>query len=307
MTGSLTRIVAAGLAAGWMTAGTLASAQTAAEQLGIPAPDARDGVTLSREGAEIFYQESGSGDPLVLLHGYPLSGALFERVRDRLNDTYRVVTVDHRGYGNSTTEAPVTDVATYAEDALAVMQELEIESAAIGGMSLGGPIVFEMYRQNPDVFDAMILIDSNHMAAGAIEAGIWDGAQTALNDAGEVGAIIPFLIPNILTGETRFETAPAQVDYLTQAMEQASLDGALGGAQVLATRPDSTETLQSVEVPVLVIVGREDPVYPVELAQMTADAAPDGELAIIEGASHAAIFERPEESAAAIEAFLDGM
>ncbi|KKK88050.1 hypothetical protein LCGC14_2747060, partial [marine sediment metagenome] len=240
----------------------------------------------------------------VLLHGYPLSGALFERMRDTLDDSHRVITIDHRGYGKSTTEAPVEDVTTYAEDALAVIEELGIENAAIGGMSMGGPIVFEMYRQNPDIFSQMLLIDTNHMPANKIEAGIWEGAEATLKEKEDVSAIIPFLMPNMLTGETRTETAPAQVDYLTEAMKQASVDGAIGGAKVLANRPDSSETLGSVDVPVLVLVGRADPVYPVELSQKMADAAPQGEIAIIDGASHAAVFEQPEASAQAILDFL---
>ena len=281
-----------------------ASAQSAAERLGIPAPDAREGQTTAVDGAEIFHSSSGEGDAVVLLHGYPLSGALFERVRDALDDNHRVVTIDHRGYGNSTTPEPVTDVATYASDALAVLEELGIESAAIGGMSMGGPILFEMYRQNPDVFSAAMLIDTNHEPAGAIEAGIWNGARTALEEGGSVSAIVPFLMPNMLTGETRLVEAPAQVDYLTQAMEQASLDGALGGANVLANRPDSTETLRSMDIPVLVLVGREDPVYAVAISEAMVEVAPNAELAVIGGASHAAVFERPDEAAQAMTDFL---
>ena len=87
-------------------------------------------------------------------------------------------------------------------------------------------------------------------------------------------------------------------------IEQASLDGALGGAEVLASRPDSAGTLEGVEVAVLVLVGREDPVYPVAVAQAMADAAPRGEIAVIEGASHAAVFERPDAAARAMLDFL---
>ena len=292
------------LAALAVLAAAPASAQTAAERLGLPAPDAREGETLSVNGAEIFVSESGEGDAVLLLHGYPLSGALFERVRDALDDEHRVITIDHRGYGNSSTPEVVDGVTTYAEDALAVLDQLGVESAAIGGMSMGGPIAFEMYRQDPEAFDAMMLIDTNHMAAGAIEAGIWEGAETALNEKGSVDAIIPFLLPNMLTGETRLETAPAQADYLAAVVEQASLDGALGGAEVLAGRPDSTETLKGVEVPVLVLVGQEDTVYPVAISQAMADAAPQGELVVIPGAAHAAVFEKPEEAARAMLDFL---
>ncbi len=287
------------LAAALATTGSAAASQTSAERLELPAPTEREGATITHDGAEIFYSESGDGDALVLLHGYPLSGALFERVRDALDDTHRVITIDHRGYGNSTTPAPVEEVSTYASDALAVLDELGVDQAIIGGMSMGGPITFEMYRQNPDIFAGAILIDTIAAPANPIEAGIWNGVETVLTDTGDVAEIIPFLMPNMLTGETRMQM-PAQVDYLTVAMEQASLDGAIGGAKVLANRPDSTQTLAEMSVPVLVLVGRTDPVYAFEISQAMADATQTGTLAVIDGASHAAIFEKPEESAQAI-------
>lgn len=289
------------LAAAMLTfAGGAALAQTAGPDLQLPAPAERSGQTVSVNGADIFYSESGSGDPLVLLHGYPLSGALFERVRDTLDDNHRVITIDHRGYGNSTTPAPVESVVTYAEDALAVLSEIGVDKAVIGGMSMGGPIVFEMYRQKPEVFSGMILIDTIAAPAGPIEAGIWTGAEKALKDKGEVGAIIPFLMPNMLTGEARMQS-PGLADYLETAMKQASLDGAIGGAKVLANRPDSTQTLADADVPVLVLVGRADTVYPFEVAQKMVETAKNGTLAIIDGGSHAVIFEQPEASAKAIE------
>ncbi|WP_245904696.1 alpha/beta fold hydrolase [Pseudoroseicyclus aestuarii] len=288
---------------GGAAAGLLAaplSAQQAGETLGIPMPADREGETISVNGADIFVQDSGEGDVIYLIHGYPLSGALFERVRGDLDDDHRVITIDQRGFGNSTAPEEVTDVATYAQDALAVLDELGIESATIGGMSMGGPVVFEMYREAPEVFDGMILIDSNHMPANAIEAGIWDGAHQTLEETQDVQSIVPFLLPNMLTGETRIETAPAQADYLSAVVGQASVEGALGGATVLANRPDSSETLASVEVPVLVLVGLADPVYAVEIAQQMEETAPNATLSIIDGASHAAIFEQPEASVTAI-------
>lgn len=283
-----------------LSIGQAAAAQDAPAIADLPAPADRAGETVSVNGADIFYSDSGEGDALVLLHGYPLSGALFERMRDRLDDTHRVITIDHRGYGNSTTPAPVESVDTYAEDALAVLDELGVESAVVGGMSMGGPIMFAMHRMRPALFEGMIAIDTNHLPAGAIEQGIWNGAKTALETEGEVGAIVPFLMPNMLTGAARTGEDTPAVSYLTQAMEQASLDGALGGAEVLASRPDATQTVKEADVPILALVGIEDPVYPVAISQMIVDAAKDGTLAVIDGASHAAVFEQPEASAEAI-------
>jgi pimeloyl-ACP methyl ester carboxylesterase len=285
-----------------------AAGQAVPDIADLPDPSAREGSTLTvGDGAEIFYTESGEGEALVLLHGYPLSGALFARVTDALDDDYRVITIDHRGYGNSTTPAPAEGIATYASDALAVLDELGVEEAVIGGMSMGGPIMFSMYEMRPDLFRGMIAIDTNHLPAGPIETGIWTGAETALQQEGEVAAIVPFLIPNMLTGEARTGETTPMPDYLSAVMGQASLDGAIGGARALASRPDATEIVSGADVPILAIVGLEDPVYPVAIARQMVDAAQDGTLAVIDGASHAAIFERPAEAVEAIRGWMDSL
>ncbi|CUH38866.1 AB hydrolase superfamily protein YdjP [Jannaschia seosinensis] len=265
----------------------------------LPAPSEREGMTLERAGAEIFFNVSGPDDgegtdTIVLLHGYPLSGALFSRVVGTLDDTHRVVTIDHRGYGNSTIPYPVAAPGVYAEDALAVLDEIGVDEAFVGGMSMGGPIMFRMYEIRPDLFRGMIAIDTNHMAAGPIERGIWRGAEDALLTEEDVSAIIPFLIPNMLTGRARTGDEAVAEDYLTTVMEQASLDGAIGGARALANRPDFTETLRDSDVPLLAIVGLEDTVYPVAISQVMVDLVANGEIAVIDGASHAAVFEEAE-------------
>ena len=285
-------------------ASPVATNPVATNPVGIAAPEDRQGQRVAVNGTEIFVESSGTGEPLVLLHGYPLSGALFSRVRDELDDQYRVITLDHRGYGLSGSANGVRSVDTYAEDALAVLDRLGIESAHMGGMSMGGPILFSIMRQRPGAVRSAILIDTNHQSAGAPERGIWQGARRALEESGDVGSITPFLLPNMLSGQTRLVDAPGQADYLGRVVAQASLEGAIGGTYALENRPDATELIRNTQMPVLVVVGREDTLYPVSVSQDMARLAPRGELAVIPGAAHAAVFEFPEAVAAEIEAFL---
>lgn len=245
----------------------------------------------TEDGARIFYEVAGDGPPMLLLHGYPLSGALFARVRDALQDDYTIVTVDHRGYGLS--EAPETpdNVGTYADDALAVLDHLGFETAVIGGMSMGGPVTLSMYEKAPDRFTGMILIDTTASAANPAEAGLWQGVAEVARTKGKE-PIITTLLPDMLTGETRLNE-PAVSDYLSAIMEGSSVESFIGGAVALAERPDFTDLLSEIDVPALVVVGLEDSLYPIHVARDMADQIPDAELAIIPGGSHAAIFEAP--------------
>lgn len=287
--------------------GTPTASPVAASDLGLPEPGAREGDYLeTSDGARVFYEVSGEGDAMLLLHGYPLSGALFARNRDALAEQYQVITVDHRGYGLSEAPAVPDDVALYASDALAVLDELGVQQAIIGGHSMGGPITFEMYKTDPDRFRAMMLIDTIAAPANDIEAALWQGFADEAQQNGISMAYIDSLIKDMLSGETRVNQ-PEQAAYLTQVVKQVSVDGAVGGAMVLANRPDNTELLAQISVPTLVYVGVEDSIYPVSISQMMADTIPDSTLVTIPGAAHAAIFEAPDESSQAILDWASGL
>lgn len=258
----------------------------------LPSQPAQPGGFLDVNGARIAYTSVGTGTPMLLLHGYPLSGELFARNRDALVAAgYRVITLDHRGYGNSTAPASQPgSIPTYAQDALAVMDQLGVPKAIIGGMSMGGPIVFEMYRQAPQRFLGMLLIDTIAAPAAPSEAGLWRGVAEQAQTQG-VPSLVPVLIKDMLTGPTRVNNAGNLVPYLSSIVEQSSLTAAVAGAQALANRPDSRPTLPTITVPTLVIVGIEDTIYPVMVSQSMQQAIPNARLAILPNAAHAAILE----------------
>lgn len=261
-------------------------------------PNNRQGEYVDVNGAHIFYQVAGQGTPMLLIHGYPLSGALFSRVRDMLAAQYKVITIDLRGYGKSTAPGIPDTIAVYAQDALAVLDSLGIQRAIIGGMSMGGPIALEMYQRAPDRFQGLILIDTNAFAATPAEAGEEHGFAD-MSRQGTAAALVPLLLPIMLTGDTRMQQ-PALVQYLTTVIKAASTDAAVGGALALATRADYTALLGKITVPTLILVGQEDPLYPYEISQMMQQKIPNSTLTIIPGGAHATIFEVPQLASKAI-------
>lgn len=250
--------------------------------------------TLARpDGARIHYQVSGHGPPMLLIHGYPLSGALFARNRPALDDHYTVVTLDQRGYGQS--QAPNADatIQTYAQDALALLDKLKVDKAIIGGMSMGGPIALAMYREAPQRFAGLMLIDTTARPAGPPEAGLWNGVATLVRNKG-VDALPMVLTKDMLTGQTRLHDT-ALVDSLKGIVLKASKNGAIAGARALANRPDAQPTLGTIKVSTLIIVGVEDTIYPIDMAKAMQKAIPHAKLAMIPGAAHAAVMEKPDQ------------
>jgi len=251
--------------------------------------------------ARIAYRVQGHGPAMMLVHGYPLSGELFAKNRAALARRYTVVTPDLRGFGSSTTPDSKGGVQLYAKDMLAVMDHLHVRRAIIGGMSMGGPVVLEMYREAPQRFRGMILIDSNASPANDVEKAQWPGFGKQARDKG-VASMIPILMPQMLTTPTRM-AQPGLVRFVGGIVKKGSVNAAVGGGETLASRPDSRPTLAHVRVPVLIVVGAEDPIYPVELQKMMKASNPRIRLAVIPGAAHAAIIEKPEACDRAIESW----
>ncbi len=258
-------------------------------------------------GARIFYIEAGEGTPMVLVHGWPLGSGLFARNIPALAEEYHVIAVDLRGFGQS--EAPgeqsEASVSTYAQDVLAVMDELDIEQALIGGMSMGGPIVFSMYEEAPERFMGMLLIDTIAAAAAPPEMHLWIGWGEYI-EANGVEAIPGYAMDEMLTAEARME-APELVNQVKSLMMNASMEGAIAGANALATRPNFRPMLGEIDVPTLIIVGRHDTIYPYEISKRMQSQIEGAELVILEGGSHAAILEKAEAANEAILTWADGM
>ncbi len=278
----------------------LAAAAALALPLGARAQGPQSG-SVRVGSATIAYRVQGHGPVLMLIHGYPLSGELFARNRAALARRYTVVTPDLRGFGSSTTPDTKGGVELYAKDMLAVMDHLHVKRAIIGGMSMGGPVVFEMYREAPQRFRGMILIDSVAAPASPPEQGQWPGFGRLAEQKG-TAAMIPILMPQMLTARTRMAD-PALVAFIGGIVKKGSVKAAVGGGSTLATRPDSRPTLAHVKVPVLLLVGMDDPLYAVEMQRMMKKLAYGSRLAVIPGAAHAAIIEKPEACDRVIESF----
>ena len=253
--------------------------------------DQRQGAYADINGARIFYQVAGQGTPLLLIHGFPLSGQLYQGQLAGLSKYFTVITPDLRGFGKSLAPDENGSIQTYAQDMLALLDHLGVQSAIVGGHSMGGQITLEMYKQQPARFAGMLLIDTDPMAASFVEQGQWQGYREQGANAG-VPSIVPIIEPQLLTGLTRALDSAKSIT-MANILAEASVNGVLGGGEALATRPDYTGLLGSIAVPTLVVVGLEDPVYAFPISQMTKAAIPNAQLAILLGASHASIFERP--------------
>ena len=99
-------------------------------------------ITVGHENGtpiELYYEDQGTGQPVVLIHGYPLNGHSWERqTRELLAAGYRVITYDRRGFGRSSKVGSGYDYDTFAADLHALMEHLDLRDATLVGFSMGG-------------------------------------------------------------------------------------------------------------------------------------------------------------------------
>jgi pimeloyl-ACP methyl ester carboxylesterase len=250
-------------------------------------------------GAKVFFKSVGAGKPMLFIHGYPLSGELFKNNRAALAAAgFQVITVDLPGFGKSVAPSKDASVENYARTVLGAMDALGLKTATVGGMSMGGMTLLQMYKMAPTRFNGLVFIDTTADPAGPAEAASWRGNAVQAQQMG-VASLAPGLLPRMLTGVDRM-SMPNQVAFLSGLVKQASLNGAVGGGNALANRPDANPVLATIKVPTLLIFGVEDNVTPTELAMKMQKGIAGSKLVLIPGAGHAATFEKASATNAAI-------
>lgn len=253
-------------------------------------------------GIDRYYQETGSGDPLLLINGIGGTSLGWAPLLPLLAGLFRVVTSDNRGVGRS--EAPPGPYTTrqLADDAAALLVHLGVERAHVVGSSMGGMIAQELALAHPALVDRLVLSGTFARPRRAImDPWLTFVAQMAerLDPVAVTLGWLPWLYtPAFLADPERVEAALAWQDPYPAPPHGIA-------AQVEAVRAhDTLERLPRIAAPTLVLVGADDVVTPVYYAQELAERIPGARLQVLERVGHSALSEYPEAGAEALLAFL---
>jgi 3-oxoadipate enol-lactonase len=271
------------------------------------------------KGRATRYLEAGKGRPLILLHAFPLSAGMWQSQIDHVPDGWRFIAPDLRGFGAGTPDAnasankdadaspntganasPTMD--EYAGDIIALMDALGIETAVIGGLSMGGYVTFALFRQAPKRFDGVMLADTKAQA-DTPEGQAGRRAMSEMLRTKGVSAVVDELLPR-LVGETTHRERPEVLVDARRLMEANQPDAIDAALHALMTRPDSTPDLHRISCPALVIVGQEDVVTPAADAELLACSIPRAELVVLPRVGHLSNLEAPEGFSSALTRFL---
>ncbi len=241
-------------------------------------------------GAHIRYNDVGVGQPVVLLHAFPLSAALWQGQLTALADRCRMIAPDLRGFGGSTPHPLPQSLGEYAADVLALLDALSIEQAIVAGLSMGGYIAFALWQQAPNRISGLLLADTRATAdSEAARATRATNAELVLREGS--AALAERMLPNLIA-----PGAAPELRATLQALAAANPpEGIAAALRAMAARPDSTPLLSAIRVPVTVVVGAEDVLTPPDEARALHEAIPGSRFVVIPHAGHLSAIERPAE------------
>lgn len=228
------------------------------------------GRTVALNGIEMYYEASGQGEPLVLLHGFHASGATWASMVPELSTSYRVIVVDLRGHGRSTNPSRQFTHRQSALDVFALLDALGIRQFKAMGISSGGMTLIHMATQQPSRVRAMVLVGATSYFP--------EQARAVLRDA-TVESLTPTAFEQRRKIHVRGDDQIRELQQQFNAFKDSYDD-------MNFTRP----YLSTISARTLIVHGDRDVFFPVEIPIEMYRGIPNAELWIVPRGGHVPIF-----------------
>ncbi|MFA1540014.1 alpha/beta fold hydrolase [Actinomadura monticuli] len=242
---------------------------------------------------QLYARDVGSGTPLVLLHAFPLSSAMWLAQREGLAGRFRVITPDLRGFGGSVLGDDEPSVDAMADDVARMFRSAGVQRAVVGGLSMGGYVAMALCRRHPDLVLGLVLAATRAAAdTEPVRRNRLRQAERLERDRSPQ-VLVDEVLPG-LVGPTTYRQR-ALIYGRVRGLVQATPPHAAAWAQrAMAARPDAFDTLRGLRAPALVMIGDEDALATEAEARAMADALPNAELLVIPRAGHLCAVEQPD-------------
>lgn len=262
---------------------------------------------------ELYYEDQGTGQPVVLIHGYPLDGGSWERQSAALLSAgYRVIAYDRRGFGRSSKPSTGFDYDTFAADLHALVEHLDLSDVVLVGFSMGtGEVARYLSAHGSDrvakaaflgsLEPCLLKSDDNPDGAGPMEFFEGISAQVKADRyAFFTGFFGDFYNLDDTLGSRISEEA------LRKSWATAAMSGWFAAAAAPLTWPtDFRQDIPAVDVPALILHGTADNILPIDVtARRFRELLPDATYVEVEGAPHGLLWTHADEVNEALLSFL---
>ncbi|MEU3440582.1 alpha/beta fold hydrolase [Streptomyces griseoincarnatus] len=272
-------------------------------------------ITVGQENStdiELYYEDHGSGQPVVLIHGYPLDGHSWEKQSAALLAAgYRVITYDRRGFGQSGQPTTGYDYDTFAADLNTVMETLDLRDAVLVGFSMGTGEVgrylgtYGSERVAKAAFLASLepyLLKTDDNPTG-VDGSVFEGIEKAVT--ADRYAYFTAFYQDFYNLDENLGTRISE-EALRNSWNVAAGSSAYASIAAVATwTTDFRADLAKIDVPALILHGTADRILPIEATgEPFHRALPQAEYVVVEGAPHGLLWTHAQEVTDALLAFL---
>ncbi len=255
---------------------------------------------LTVRGVTLALDVRGDGAPILFIHGFPLDRTVWRPVMSKLTG-WRRIAPDLRGMGLSDL-ADRYSMADYADDLAALLDTLNAGPAVVCGLSMGGYIAFELLRRHRERVRALILCNTRAEAESEEGRRKRDEMIYLLERDGPA-ALAELMMPKLLAPSS-LKALPDVVEHLRAMIARGPASGLVGALRAMRDRPDSTPLLAEIDLPTLVIAGRDDQLIAPGASKRMAEAIPGAQFVLIPDAGHLAPLEQPVATSRVIAEFL---
>jgi pimeloyl-ACP methyl ester carboxylesterase len=255
----------------------------------------------------LAFDDNGPGPVVVLLHGFPFDRSMWSAQVADVAATYRLITPDLRGFGETAAPEGVYTMEAMADDVIDLLNAMQLtEPVVLGGLSMGGYVALAAVAKYPDRFRALMLMDTKATADTPEAARAREELAATVEATASAQPVVEAMLPRLFSHLT-YERRPQVLVPIRGVMARARPRAVAGALRGMAVRPDRTAALGSIRVPTLVLVGADDVITPPADSRAMADAIPGARLEVVPEAGHLAPVENPAAVNAAVLGFLNGL
>jgi pimeloyl-ACP methyl ester carboxylesterase len=239
---------------------------------------------------DLAHDDAGDGPAVVLIHGHPFNRTMWAPQLAALQDRFRVIVPDLRGYGDSPVTPGTVTMAQLAADVSDLLDRKEIATAALVGLSMGGLVVMELAAAQPDRWWAYGFIATTAARSTPEERAARLASARTLDEQG-MGPVADEMAARLFGPSP----APELTAQIMAMMLTANPAGAAAAVRGRAERPDYQPILRSLGAPALVCTGDHDSYSTAEITRELAGCLPAPEVVLLAGIGHLPNLERPDE------------
>lgn len=266
-----------------------------------------ENIKLAGPGYTVNYDDFGPvfAPAVIFIHGFPFDKSTWSLQLELLKSNYRVIAYDIRGHGGSTGGDSDLSIDLFVEDLLSFMDSLQIHKAILCGLSLGGYIALQAARQYPERFNGMVLCSTQCPADSEKTKQVRAKKAEIVSTKG-IEAYTDESIKSLFA-PVSYTARKEEVRAVRTIIQRNTPEFICKGLAALAERKETCSGLSSVNMPVLILVGKEDKITPPSEAEYLHYNIRGSQMKVIPYAGHLANLENTHEFNDSLKKFIDGV